>query len=107
MSEEIGQAREAQLSGKFFKSVLEKGGSMLRHWGTLDSGLTIVRRILMNHPLALQIQSEMVEQNKDISQTAAGEELNRDLQKLIKKHTEEIKQLRTEMEGNAFFTDNL
>ncbi|KAH8797175.1 P-loop containing nucleoside triphosphate hydrolase protein [Flagelloscypha sp. PMI_526] len=105
VTEELGQAREAQLAGEFFKAVLEKGGRMLRNSNTLESAHDIVRAILKNQPAPLQIQTEMVDEKKDISQTAAGEELNRELQKLMKRHTIEMEELKTEMKEAARIKD--
>jgi hypothetical protein len=101
VSKEIGIARESELANndKFFKPVLEKGAQMLRHDNNAESVRNILRTIIHNHPLSLQIQREMVDQKKDISQTAAGAELNRDLLLQREKHEQEMKQLRDEMKG--------
>ncbi|KAH8795996.1 P-loop containing nucleoside triphosphate hydrolase protein [Flagelloscypha sp. PMI_526] len=101
VTKEKGEARAHQLANqeKFFKPVLDKKAQMLRHFDTTDSAHKILRNILKNQPEALQIQKEMVDQKKDISQTAAGIELNHELQELMKKHKEEMTQLRTDIEG--------
>jgi hypothetical protein len=96
---ESGKARERELANDdaFFKPVLRKGALMLPHFNTVESAHTIFRHILNNRPQALQIQQEIVDEHKDISQTAAGERLNRELQKLAKKYEEEIKRLEEDM----------
>jgi len=103
VSKEIGIAREIELAknDKFFKPVLEKGAQMLRHANDEESVRNILRTIINNQPLSLQIQREMVDQQKDISQTAAGAELNRELLIQREKHEGEMKQLREEMKGNV------
>ncbi|KAF8972202.1 P-loop containing nucleoside triphosphate hydrolase protein [Flammula alnicola] len=53
----------------FFKPTLDKGAKMLRHDATRDSANGVLRYILGNHPLPLQIQREIVDQAKDISET--------------------------------------
>ncbi|KAF8910601.1 P-loop containing nucleoside triphosphate hydrolase protein [Gymnopilus junonius] len=81
---EVGEAREHELATEdiFFKPVLDKGAQMLRHDNTQE----------MSH-------NELVEEKKDISETAAGEELNRELIAQYRKHKEEMKQLQEEMQG--------
>jgi hypothetical protein len=97
---EVGEAREAELMGEdiFFKSVLEKGAKMARHENTVPSAENIIRLILNNHPLPLQIQRELFDEHKDILDTSAGEELNRELNDQIKKHQEDMRALTEEME---------
>lgn len=100
VSEEVGEARERELASDdlFFKPVLDKGAKMLRHDNTVPSAQNILRHLLNNHPLPLQIQRELVDQGKDILETAAGEELNRELTAQLKKHQEEMKQLQVEIQ---------
>jgi hypothetical protein len=81
----------------FFKPVLDKGAQMARHENTVPSAERIIRLILKNNPLPLQIQMELVKEGKDISETSAGEELTRELNAQIKKYKEEVRTLREEM----------
>ncbi|KAJ3511648.1 hypothetical protein NLJ89_g3975 [Agrocybe chaxingu] len=101
VSTDVGEAREAELAREdfFFRPVLEKGAQMVRHENTRDSAHTILRRIIQNHPLSLQIQRELVDENKDISQTAAGAELNKELMLQMEKHKKEMKHLQKDMEA--------
>ena len=100
VSPQVGAAREAELMGEdiFFKPVLKRGGQIVRHNNTVASAENIIRRILDNHPLPLRIQVELVNEHKDISETSAGEELNRELSAQIRKHQGEIRILKEEME---------
>ena len=95
---EVGNRREAELRDHFFKPVLDKGARMARHENTVLSAEKIIRLILGNHPLPLRIQEELVNENKTIFETGAGEELNRVLIAQIKKHQEEMRALREDME---------
>ena len=97
---QTGNDREAELMREdiFFKPVLEKGAKMARHQNTAPSAEDIVRLILDNHPLPLRIQEELVDEHMDISETGAGEELNREINVQIKKHQEEMRLLKEEME---------
>ncbi|KAK7033301.1 GTP-binding protein A [Favolaschia claudopus] len=99
VSREIGEAREKELANdsKFFKPVLDKGAHMLRHNNVVTSAQAILFHLIGNHPRALTIQQELVDQKKDISETAAGEELNRELVTQINRHKQEVMMLQEEM----------
>ena len=96
----VGDAREAELMGGdiFFKPLLDGGSRMARHNNTFASAENIIRLVLDNRPLPLQIQVELVDEHKNISETSAGEELNRELNNLIKKKQEDMRIVREEME---------
>lgn len=72
VSKEVGEAREDELATDelFFKPVLANGARMLRHDNTFESITKIIGSVIQNHPLPLQIQCELVDEKKDISQTA-------------------------------------
>ncbi|KAF8972225.1 hypothetical protein BDZ97DRAFT_1783812, partial [Flammula alnicola] len=101
VSPELGEAREAELASQdmFFKPVLDKGALLLHHENTRDSTHGILKHIIQNHPLSLQIRRELVDQKKDISQTGAGEELNRELMEQIQDHHSEMWMLQEEMKS--------
>ena len=94
VSHDMGEAREQELSGEFFKRVLDAGAQMVRHHNTAESSHDIIRSIMSNHPIALQIQRELVDEQKDIVDTAAGEAVNRELNRQIKRHQAELKEIR-------------
>ena len=101
VSLEVGEAREAELRDRdmFFKPALDKRARLLRHQNTLESAQAIVYCVIENRPMALQIQHELVDQHKDISQTAAGTELNRELMEQARKHREELREIQAEMQA--------
>ncbi|KAJ7126809.1 P-loop containing nucleoside triphosphate hydrolase protein [Mycena epipterygia] len=96
---EVGEARETELASdeRFFKPVLDKGARLLRHENEASSAQAILHYLVENQPRALRIQRELVDQGKDISQTAAGEELNRELAEQIKRHKQEMVVLQKDM----------
>ena len=96
----VGNAREAELMREdiFFKPMLDNGAQVARHNNTIASAESIIRLVLDNHPLPLRIQVELVNERKDISKTSAGEELNRELNAQIRKHQEDMRILKEEME---------
>jgi len=97
---QVGGAREAELMREdiFFKPVLDKGARMARHENTVPSAERVVRLVLNNHPLPLRIQEELVNEHKDISETGAGEHLNQEINAQIRKHQQEMRVLKEEME---------
>ena len=97
ISPEDGQDRESQLFGKFFKPVIDKGARMARHFNTTRSAHDIIRRIMGNHPVALQIQRELVDNENGIADTAAGEVINQEFNDQIKRYQAELKKVQAEM----------
>jgi hypothetical protein len=101
VSAAVGEAREAELCEKdiFFKPVLDRHARLLRHQNTLESAQSIIRYLIGNRPMALQIQHELVDHKMDILQTAAGAELNRELMGQMRKHQQELLDLRIEIKS--------
>jgi len=97
VSPDVGEAREDELSTNFFKPALDKGARMVRHDNTAHSAHDIVRMIMKNRPVVLQIQRELVDEHKDIVDTAAGEAVNRELNEQIKRHRVELRTIQEEM----------
>ena len=100
VDQKVGEAREAELMNDdlFFKVILDKGAHMARHTNTASSARSIIRLILNKKPRPLHIQKELVDDGKGISQTCAGEELNKELNAQIRKHEEEMRALEEERE---------
>ncbi|KAJ2926163.1 hypothetical protein H1R20_g10947, partial [Candolleomyces eurysporus] len=95
---EAGSARERGLAtdDTFFKPALDKGAQMMRHDYTVDSAQTIIRYFFDNNPVVLQIQRELVDEKKDILQTSAGMEMNKQLSAELERHRKEMKELMEE-----------
>ena len=96
-SQVVNEARERELISGFFKPVLDKGAQVTRHNNTIESAHDILLRIVGNHPIALQIQRELVDERMDIIDTAAGGLINQELKEQIRQHQAELKELREEM----------
>ena len=97
VSRDVGEARESELSSNFFKPVLNEGARMVRHNNTVRSAHDIIRRIIANTPTVLQIQQELVEEHKDIANTAAGEVISKELNEQMRRHQAELKVVQEEM----------
>ena len=95
--QDVGEDREEELATNFFKPVLDRGAQLTRHHNTVQSAHDIIRRIIRNRPAALQIQRELVDEGKSITDTAAGEAINREINEYIRRHQAEMKALQEEM----------
>ncbi len=96
---ERGAARELELATDdlLFKPVLSNGARMVRHSNIVSSAEAVLLYLIHNRPRALQIQQELVDDGKDISETAAGQELARELVELEKKHREQLAEVQKEL----------
>ena len=97
VSEDVGKAREQELNTNFFKSAIDKGAQLARHSYTTGSAHGIIRRIIRNRPTPLKIQRELVDEGKDISDTAAGQAVNKELNEQIRRRQAELKAIQAEM----------
>ena len=97
VTQAVGESREQRLITDFFKPILDKGAQIARHHNTAESAHDIIRRIMKNQPAPLQIQRELVDEHKDITDTAAGEAVNEELREQIRRHKAELKTVQEEM----------
>jgi len=97
VSKDVGEAREKELITNFFKPVLDKGAQLDRHRNTAQSAHDIIRRIMRNRPITLQIQRELVDEKKNIIDTAAGEAVNKELNEQMRRHQAELKAVQEDM----------
>jgi len=94
---DIGEARERELTSNFLKPALDKGAQMARHNNTEQSAHDVIRRIVNNHPVVLQIQHEIVDERKDVTKTAAGEVINEELAEAERRRVADLKKAQEEM----------
>ena len=97
ISPDVGEARENELSSRFFKAALDKGAQMVRHHDTRKSAHDIIRKIMTNHPVVLRIQQELVDEGINIVDTEAGEAVNQELHNQAKRHHAELEKVHEEM----------
>jgi cell division FtsZ-interacting protein ZapD len=93
-----GVERERELADEHFKAAIGKGAQLCRHKNTPESARAILRAILKNQPVVLEIQRELIDEGKDIGQTAAGAELKREILEVEEKYQKEIKALEEKLE---------
>ena len=95
---EDGEEREGELIANYFKTALDKGARMARHYNTVQSAHDVIRRIIKNQPGPLQIQRELVDEGKGILDTSAGEAINGELNEQIQRHQAELKAVKSGIE---------
>ena len=93
VTQEVGIAREQELVSDFFKPALDNGALFVRHEDTIESAHNIIRAILDTRGVTLRIQKEIVDQGKQIGDTAAGKELRRVLDEQVGKHLKQLQEL--------------
>ena len=97
VAQDVGEARERELASIFLKPALDKGAQMIPHHNTEQSAHDVIRRIMNNHPVVLQIQRELVDEHRDVENTAAGEAVNTGLTEETKRHEANLNAVREEM----------
>ena len=63
-----------------------KGAQMIRHHNTVESAHDVVRRVMANRPVVLQIQRELVDERKDIVDTTVGEAISQEPDGQTRRH---------------------
>ena len=93
----VNESREKELSSEFFKTALDKGAQMVRHHNTAQSAHNIIRQVMKNNPVALQIQRELVDEHKDLIDTTAGGATKKELRDLIRGQQADMREIQAEM----------
>jgi hypothetical protein len=101
VSSKDGKKREKELrtDPRFFQSALDKGAQLFRHENTRASGHKIIRQILTNHPLPLNLQRELVENKNQLFNTMAGKELVSQVKTVAKTFEEKVAKLRKSLKA--------
>lgn len=100
VSFERGMARERELASDeiLFKPVLRGGAQMMRHEANTRASAHSILEFFLDKPRqTLRIQRELVEEGRDITETAAGIELDRELAEVQRKHKEDLREIQKEM----------
>jgi hypothetical protein len=93
-----GAQREDELrtNREFWGSMIARGSRMVR-FTDRQSGLDIVSDLLEKSPIILDIQRELVDQEKNLIETAAGITVNEELLREEAKHAAEREKIQEEM----------
>ncbi|KUJ18934.1 uncharacterized protein LY89DRAFT_696320 [Mollisia scopiformis] len=98
---EKGAEREAQLlsTPEFWGWMKDQGSTVMRHSGDRRSAVEIIDHFVeQNVPMTLDIQDQMVNQNRDLDQTSAGQELQSELIRERERFQAELRQVQEDMQ---------
>ncbi|KAG8703806.1 hypothetical protein FRC11_010435, partial [Ceratobasidium sp. 423] len=97
-SQQIDRETELRTHVDFFQPAIEQGATMVRRaHKDKQSAHDIIRMLLQKDPVTLQVQQELVDQGKALSDTGAGREVERELIVAAEKHKAEMTGMKTEM----------
>ncbi|KAJ3484495.1 hypothetical protein NLI96_g5615 [Meripilus lineatus] len=96
----VAEARHEELIDKdiFFRPAIVAGAQVYRNNNPPQSGQAIIRSLLGNTPVPLQIQRELRDEGRNITETTAGAELLRELTEMTNRHRREIDEIQREMQ---------
>ncbi|KAK7682497.1 hypothetical protein QCA50_014297 [Cerrena zonata] len=96
----LGIAREKELASEetMFAPLITRGARMFRHDGSRTSALTVLDKLLVKIPIPLLIQKELVDEGRDITDTSAAREIDRELAKARQKYREELASIKARIE---------
>lgn len=90
VSEGEGIKREEELKEIFWKEMVEHGARTTRSDGKADGARLIVKSFLKLDKIVVKIQHELVDEGKELKDTAAGIEINRDLHEREESHKKDL-----------------
>jgi hypothetical protein len=94
VTDEIGAQREKQLKENYFKQLVDCGACFMRHDRTFQSAQDVLRHILPLVPTDTLIGKEIVDDGKDLDETAAG---SVHVEVTVAKHKNEMAELTGEI----------
>jgi len=95
----IQEAREMELKSQdeFWAGLIRLGARCERYDNTKARGLAIVKQMLSRPKIVLEIQRQIVEEGKNLSDTAAGQQLCEDIIKAEAKAKKDLQDAKEEM----------
>jgi hypothetical protein len=96
VSEQEGTRREADLKEIFWKDIVSRGATLARYSGDQQSGLALLDMLINKSRVVLEIQRELVDEVKELIDTAADHAVNEELIKLQKKYEEDLNKVKQE-----------
>jgi len=103
-TEESGIERERELSDRqeFWGYMLANGSQLHRHYNHRDSAISLIQSLTATRvakpKVVLDIQSQMVDHGKDLSDTAAGQALDSEISEERQRFAKEIAETQADMQ---------
>ena len=92
------EGRENELRKRYWANMIANGAQMTRHDNTAQSARSVIARLVFKKPIVLEIQRELVDQQKKLSETSAGVEVNKEMDRIRKLHEKELKETKEAFE---------
>ncbi|TDL21097.1 hypothetical protein BD410DRAFT_315202 [Rickenella mellea] len=108
VTEDNGLERAEQLLALdgFFKQAVERHARMIHNkMDTIQSAHNVIRAILKNIPLALSIQTELVDEQRKFSETSAGQEVDRRLTEQVARYHAQLMEMEKQIEEASVMND--
>jgi hypothetical protein len=98
VEEELGSLREKELAKKYWNGMINEGSKVFRFLNTSESAWTILDNFLQpaHERRAVQLQKEMVDLERQLSETKAGKKLYSELEVIVKKQQTTLQKIREE-----------
>ena len=97
--EGLQHEQELMSSNNLFKPLLDEEATMMRYERTAESATKVINYLLGKNATTTEVVRELVHQKKPLEDTAAGTELQKDIQALLNKHKGEMENLKAELEA--------
>jgi hypothetical protein len=99
--QETGRKREEELRmPQFWGSMVDRGSEIVKHDGTKESARSIISRLVdKGTQVVLDIQVQLVEENKTLDETSAGQYIQRELLDARKRFEKDIAEYQESMEA--------
>jgi hypothetical protein len=101
------ERRERDLIAEHLQVELANGARTARHDNTIQSAINALSMVLGHHGIALKLQEQLVDQGLSLQETDAGAAVGADLEAMQKRHTEEIEELKKEMQNESVQSDEV
>ncbi|EXJ59776.1 hypothetical protein A1O7_03923 [Cladophialophora yegresii CBS 114405] len=99
LSKALEKESELCTDSLFWEPMLRRGAQTARFEDSRESALRIIDRLVPRNPVVLQIQHEMVDEQKNLIDTAAGATVNEEIKKLEARYRDEIAKVQQEMQA--------
>jgi len=96
VDEETGLQREKELKGEYWRAMINQGSKTVRYRNTHDSAWSILDGIIGHKRHAVLLQKEMVDMEKQLRETDAGQTLYNVLESLVKRQQETLEEIQAE-----------
>jgi hypothetical protein len=106
--QEVGRKREEELRmPQFWGSMVDRGSEIVKHDGTKECAFSIISRLVdKGTQVVLDIQVQLVEENKTLDETSAGQFIQQELLDARKRFEKDLAEYQESMEAAAHEKDD-